>query len=402
MTRITPATHRIDRPASVGTVLLMLALALPSSASAPASAQGPAAAPITVVHRALGPPPLDASALGVVAPVSAVLVEGASGQVLASRDADVRRPIASATKLVTALAVVEALPVGSAVTVGEEVRGIEGSSYGLRPGEVRSVEDLLVGLLLRSGNEVAVALAVAVDGSEEAFLARMSRVVMALGIDARFATPSGLDPADALSASELAVVARAALVEPRIRSILATPVLIRPDGGRVENRNLFLLDVSGATGLKTGFTRAAGYTLAASAARDGRELVAVVLGAVDDRDRRSTAARLVEHGFAATVATRLERSVTLRTASGPVRIATDGTLLTVAVESEVTVDWPVALRPDDTLAQVEVRSGGMPVGTVAVVRQDGRGAAASPSLGRALVEGAYAALRPYGLSDGLR
>lgn len=401
MTRVTLATRRIQRPASLGTVLLALALALPPSAPAPASAQSPTDAP-TVVHRPLGPPPLDASALGVVAPMSAVLVEAASGQVLASHDADVRRPIASATKLVTALAVIEALPAGSAVTVGEEVRDIEGSSYGLRPGDVRSVEDLLVGLLLRSGNDVAVALAVAVDGSEEAFLARMSRVVMALGIDARFATASGLDPADALSASELAVVARAALTEPRIRSIVAVPVLMRADGARIENRNLFLLDVSGATGLKTGFTNAAGYTLAASAARDGRELVAVVLGAVDDPARRSTAARLVEHGFAATVATGLERSVTLRTASGPVRLATDGTLMTVAVGSTVSVDWPVTLRPDDGLAQVGVRSDGAPAGTVAVVRQDGRRAPEGPGLGRALAEGVYAALRPYGLSDGLR
>lgn len=388
-------------------VALLLVL---SVAIVPTSAQTPSESgdSVSFGRRAVpGPPPLDATALGANAPVSVILIEASTGQLLAVRDADVRRPIASAIKLVTALAVVEALPPGTIIVVGEEVRGAEGSSYGLRPGDVRSVEDLLVGLLLRSGNEVSLALAVAIDGSQEAFVSRMSAVLASLGIEARPATASGLDPADALSAAELAVVARAALAEPRIRDLIGTPVLSLAGAESVENRNLFLGDVSGATGLKTGFTTAAGYTLAASAMRDGRELVAVVLGAADDRTRRDIAARLIEHGFAATVPTTVRRSVTLRTASGPVRFATADTVMTLARNSETVALWPSSLRPDDDIAGVEVRidrsdAAAVSAGTVGVERLDGRRAPEGPSLGRALADGVYAALRPNGLVETLR
>jgi len=390
---------------------LLLALTPATAPQQPASAQSPPdaapAASASTPATPFGPPPLDATTLGVAAPVSAVLIEVATGQVLVARDAALRRPVASVLKLVTALAVVEALPVGSLVTVGEEVRGIEGASYGLRPGDVRSVEELLGGLLLRSGNDVAVALAVAIDGSEDAFTARMADLLARLGIEARPATASGLDIADAMSASDLAVVARAALSEPRIRDLVAVPVLVLSDGTTLENRNLFLSDVPGASGLKTGFTNAAGFTLAASAARDGRELVAVVLGAEDDRSRRDIAARLIEHGFTTTSPTTLRRSVTLRTASGPVRIATADTVVTLADGSVASAVWPATLRPDDTPTTIEVRvaaPGGTAAkaGQLAAERIDGRRAPEAPSLGRALADGVYAALRPYGLADALR
>jgi len=392
-------------PLSSLAIGLVLALAAPLGPPAPAIAQSDAAAEARAPLPASGrpaPPPIDATSLGVPSPVSAVLVEVATGQVLVAHDADVQRPIASAMKLVTALAALEALPGGSSVAIGEEVVGIEGSSYGLRPGEVRSIEDLLVGLLLRSGNDVAVALAVAIDGSEEAFLVRMAGVLADLGIEAQPATASGLEPGDALTATELAVVARAALAEDRIKSLVAAPVLVLSDGASVENRNLFLLDVVGATGLKTGFTSAAGYTLAASATRDGRELVAVVLGAADDRARRDFAARLIEYGYSATAPITLQRSVTLRTASGPVRLATTDTVMTVASTDEIEVDWPLTLRPDDAPATVDVRVRAAAAGRAGVVRLDGRRSADVPSLGRALADGAYGALRPYGLANGLR
>jgi len=386
---------------------LLLGLSAPAVAPVPATAQGTPTSVSAATGRPPGAPPSDAAFLGIGAPVSAVLVEAATGQVLVAREADVRRPIASAVKLVTALAVVAALPPGSAVTVGEGVRGIEGSSYGLIPGEVRSVEDLLVGLLLRSGNDAAVALAVAIDGTEEAFVDRMAETLADLGIDARPATASGLDPADALSAGELAVVSMAALAEPRIRDVVAQPELALEDIGPIENRNLFLFDVEGATGLKTGFTSAAGYTLAASAERGGRGLIAVVLGAADDRARRDLAARLIEHGFAATIPLTLRRSVTLRTSAGPVRLATADTRMTLAEGTTVIPAWPTSLRPDDAPMSVELRVGSadgdwVDAGAVEVVRLDGRRETGTTSLGRALADGVYAALRPYGLADALR
>lgn len=355
---------------------------------------------------ALGPMPASTVGLGVGEALSVVLVEASTGQVLVARDPDLRRPIASAIKLVTALVVVEALPPRSIITVGDEVRGIEGSSYGLRPGEVRSVEDLLAGLLLRSGNDAAVALAVAVAGSEEAFVERMELLLADLGIGARPGSSSGLESDDALSALELATVARVALQEPRVREIVGAPVLVLDEGLSIENRNLFLSDTVGATGLKTGFTSAAGFTLAASALRDGRELVAVVLGASDDRERRAVAARLLDHGFATTMRTTVERTVTLRTTAGPVRFTAGPAAITLAQGSELTVGWPSGLRPDDQVRDVALRVDGADAGRVSVERRDGRRSGVTPSLGRALADGAYAAMRlgatAGGGSTGLR
>lgn len=333
--------------------------------------------------------------LGVPARVSVVLVEASTGQLLVSQDADTRRPIASAIKLLTALVVVDALPAGTTVRVGDEVRGIEGSSYGLRPGETRSVEDLLAGLLLRSGNDVAVALAIAVADSEPAFVDRMADRLAALGIDARPGSPSGLEEADALSASELAVVARAALAEPRIRDLVGRTVVDLPDGVEVENRNAFLVDDPTATGLKTGFTNAAGFTLAASAEREGRPLVAVVLGARDDQERRDVVRRLIEYGYASTTPVRTGSSLGLRSTSGPVEFRVELGTLTVPVGAGPNIAWPERIHPTDPTVRVRLHVGDQDAGEVDAIRLDGRtGAPPATDLGRALADGAYAALRP--------
>lgn len=352
---------------------------------------------VRTAATAPGPPPTTAAGLGLPPGLPLILVEAATGQVLVARGEDERRPVASAIKLVTALVVVSEVAPGTRITLGEEVRGIEGSSYGLRPGEVRSVEDLLAGLLLRSGNDAAVALAVATAGSEEAFVERMEALLAGLGVEARPGSASGLDPRDALSAGDLATVARAALREPRIRSLVAAP-LVALDGAEIENRNLFLGDVPGATGLKTGFTSAAGFTLAASARRDGRELVAVVLGASGDLERRAAAAALLEHGFATTAPVVLERTLTLRTSTGPVLLSTAPVQVTVREGQEVAVAWPSRLRPDDVPGGVGVLVDGSAAGSVSVDRRDGRRADGPLTLGRALADGAYAALRPAVLS----
>ena len=378
----------------IGCVVITAALPL---ATPPASSQSDAASPMTTPPAVTAGIVLPATAgrtLGIPEPLSVVLVEATTGQLLVEQAAAVRRPIASAIKLLTALVVVDALPAGAAVTVGEEVRGIEGSSYGLRPGETRSVEDLLAGLLLRSGNDAAVALAVAVSGSEEAFVGRMAGRLAGLGIDARPGSASGLDDADALSALELATVARAALTEPRIRDLVGRTVIELPSGVAVENRNAYLDDDPTATGLKTGFTSAAGFTLAASAERDGRPLIAVVLGAADDDERRAVARRLLEHGYASTTPARFSASLGLRTASGPVELRVDLGMLTVPEGADLRIGWPDRTRPTDTTVRVPLLLGDQLLGDVPVVRSDGRTSSSVTSLGRALADGAYAALRP--------
>ncbi len=341
---------------------------------------------------------------------SLVLIEGSTGQVLVAVDAERPRPVASATKLITALAVIEAIPPRTLISIGDEVLGIGGSSYGLRPGDVRTIEDLLAGLLLRSGNDAALALAYAVDGDEVTFARRMAAVLRGLGIDAQPRSASGLDIEDALSAVELAAVSRAALAEPRIRTIVGRTELSRDEAPTIENRNRFVGQYPGATGLKTGYTQAAGYTLSASAERGGRELIAVVLGANDDLARRDAATALLEYGFSSTAIENIERSVTLRTGRGPVRFGTDGAVVTLRRGSEVSVAWPRTLRPDDRLDGVDVRIDGIAAGSASVSRRDGRrdGATAAAEdgtgagIGVALADGLYAALRPFGLADGLR
>jgi D-alanyl-D-alanine carboxypeptidase (penicillin-binding protein 5/6) len=365
------------------------------TAAAPAAADG-------MGVRVLTPDPHPLTSLGAPTGTSLVLLEGSTGQIIAALDGHRRRPVASAIKLVTALTVIEALPAGSIVVVGEEVRGVEGSSYGLRPGQARTVEDLLIGLLLRSGNDAALALAHAVAGSEEEFVLRMTGVLARLGVEASPVSASGLAPGDALSAADLAIVSRAALAEPRIRDIVGVVGLRSDTGGVVENRNLFIGQFPGATGLKTGFTSAAGYTISASARRDGRELIAVILGAPDDRVRRATAAGLLEYGFSGTEVRSVGHTVTLRTSRGPVRFGTDGVRVTVANGTDVVTMWPRLLRPDDLPSGVVVHVGGRPSGSAAVTRRDGRDERGAQGLGEALADGVYAALRPLGLDEGLR
>lgn len=379
----------------VALVVVLGALPVGAPGASGQSTAAPSTLSVVEDGATIALPATPARALGVPSPVSVVLVEASTGQILAAQDAETRRPIASAIKLLTALVVVDALPAGTTVTVGDEVRGIEGSSYGLRPGETRSVEDLLAGLLLRSGNDVAVALAIAVAGSEEAFVDRMADRLAVLGIDARPGSASGLEETDALTATELAVVARAALAEPRIGDLVGRTVVDLPGGVEVENRNAFLVDDPTATGLKTGFTNAAGFTLAASAEREGRPLIAVVLGAKDDQERRDVVRRLIEHGYASTTPTRVESSLGLRTTGGPVELRIDLGTLTVPVGAGLRVAWPEGIRPTDASVRVPLVVGDQDAGEVQAVRRDGR-AEGPPvaSLGRALADGAYAALRP--------
>lgn len=346
---------------------------------------------------AAAPEVLDASRLGVPAGVSAVLVEGRTGQRLAATDADARRPVASTIKLVTGLVATAALPSGTRVVPGEEVLGVGGASAGLVPGEAWLVDDLIAALLLRSGNDAAVALATAVAGGEAAFVSRMEARLADLGIEAELASASGLDAGDRLSAGELATVARAVLAEPRLAGPAARRSVVLGDGTVLENRNLLLGRVDGATGLKTGFTSAAGWSLVGTAERDGRTLVVVVLGAADEAQRLALVGRLLEHGFAATRVVGTASSVELRTGRGTVSLAADAGPLTVPTAQVPRAAWPVALDPDAPPTRVTVLVEDREAATATVTRTDGRrDAAGTAGLGAAAASGAYAALRAAG------
>lgn len=218
---------------------------------------------------------------------SAVIFEPESGRVLWEKDGNTPRPMASTTKLMTALLAAENLEVEEPVTVSAAALPVEGTQIGLRAGEILSVRDLLAALLLASGNDAANALALAVDGSFEAFAGRMNRRAATLGMkDSLFVTPSGLDaPGHAASAVDMAQLGAAVLENPLLAELCAAKTATVTVGGRkitLSNHNRLLKLCEDCVGLKTGFTKKSGRCLVSAAKRNGITLVAVTLNAPDD------------------------------------------------------------------------------------------------------------------------
>jgi D-alanyl-D-alanine carboxypeptidase (penicillin-binding protein 5/6) len=238
---------------------------------------------------------------------SAILVDQDSGQVLFAEDADARRAIASLTKIMTGLLALERTDPNDVVTVAEDAvipqddrQGI--SALGLQAGEQISVRDLLYALLLQSANDAAVALADHIDGSVDRFVKRMNSRAVRLGMHhTRFYSPNGLDDRGYSTARDLALLTRTAMATAGFSPVAATMfhTIPGPDGTdrEIQNRDALLWLYQGATGVKTGFTSRAGFCVVATAERDGRRLVAVVLGAPNDAF--SDAAALLDHGFSA-------------------------------------------------------------------------------------------------------
>lgn len=214
---------------------------------------------------------------------SAVLVDAATGRVLYEKNADARSLIASTTKIMTALLICEQCDLQDAVTVPQEAVGVEGSSLALTAGEQITVEDLLYGMMLRSGNDAAAALAIWAAGSIPAFAERMNRRAAELGLcGTHFENPHGLDgEAHYSTARDLARLACAALKNADFRRIVGTKT-VTVGGYALTNHNKLLWRYPGATGVKTGYTKKAGRVLVSSAQRDGWEVVCVTIGDPDD------------------------------------------------------------------------------------------------------------------------
>ncbi len=224
-----------------------------------------------------------------VSPVSAraaVVLEADSGQTLWEKNADEPMLIASTTKIMTALVVLErCADLDAQVTVDPAWTGIEGSSMYLKPGQVLSVRDLLYGLMLASGNDAAVALACVTAGSVEAFAALMNEKAAALGCgNTHFANANGLDdPEHYASARDLALITREALRYDTFRQIVSTPARTVGENTYV-NHNRLLRECEGVFGVKTGYTMAAGRTLVSCCERNGLTLICVTLSDPDDWD----------------------------------------------------------------------------------------------------------------------
>ena len=226
----------------------------------------------------------------------AIVLDAATGRVLYEKDADARSLIASTTKIMTALIICQRCNVLDRVKIPAEAVGIEGSSMYLREGEVLTVQELLYGLMLRSGNDAAAALAIWCGGTVEGFAELMNDKARELGMhNTHFVNPHGLDaPEHHSTARDLAVVAAYAMSDPIFaRTVGAKSVTV---GERVlTNHNKLLWQMEGCEGIKTGYTKAAGRILVSSASREGRRLVCVTINAPDDWNDHKA---LLEDGFA--------------------------------------------------------------------------------------------------------
>ena len=282
--------------------------------------------------------PNDAARTPELTAASAVLFDLDTGQMLFARKPRAPRPVASLTKIMTAILVLEAAAPGERVTASAAAASQSGAELGLTPGERARVEDLLHALLLGSANDAAVALAENLSGSVAAFVRRMNRRAERLGADdTRFASPNGLDDSGYSTAADIAAITTRAYRDPTFRRIVATrfhriPAPSGPDR-RIQNRNALLWLYPGALGIKTGYTLAARYCLVAAAEQDGLRLGAVVLGA--PADAFSDAAALLNHGF-----DRFERRAVVEDGADldPVRVEGVDVDVEAAREVELVVD----------------------------------------------------------------
>jgi serine-type D-Ala-D-Ala carboxypeptidase (penicillin-binding protein 5/6) len=271
----------------------------------------------------------------------AVLWDPLDGRVLWGRDENVPRRMASTTKIMTVLLAIREDTLDDTITVSTTAAAADSepgaATVGLRAGEQIGMYDLLVALMLRSGNDAAVAVAEHVAGSEPAFVEAMNAEARRLGLDAtHFINSSGLtnSPDHHSSPRDLAVLAHAAMREEPFAEIAGTVHANIPGIGSMESRNLLLTSYEGATGIKTGYTSLAGLCLVASATRDGRDLYAVVL---DSGDSFGDTAMMLDFGYEEFTVASAAGAVpeVYRTAWGEIGLQTDTPARTVPVAAKV-------------------------------------------------------------------
>lgn len=236
--------------------------------------------------------PMNVSA---VSAQKAILLDAQTGRVLYEKCADERALIASTTKIMTALIVCEQCNVLDRMRIPKEAVGIEGSSMYLQEGEVLTIQELLYGLMLHSGNDAAVALAIYCGGTVEGFAQLMNDKAHRLGMTGtHFENPNGLDsPAHYSTARDMAVLTAYAMENPIFAKTVSTKT-VSAGNRSLRNHNKLLWRFEGADGVKTGFTKAAGRILVSSATRQGRRLIAVTMNDPNDWQDH---AQLLEDGF---------------------------------------------------------------------------------------------------------
>ena len=329
---------------------------------------------------------------------SCLLMDAATGTVLYEQNADEQLAPASVTKVMTLLLVMEAIDRGQLgwddlVTASAAAAAKGGSQVYLEENEQMSVHDMVKCVVVSSANDCATALAEAVAGSESGFVERMNSRAQELGMEnTHFANCTGLDDeagADVhyTTSRDIAIMSRELLKHEGIREFTTIWMdTIRDGTFGLSNTNKLVRFYTGTTGLKTGFTKSAGYCMSATAERDGMELIAVVMHCESSTDRFESAKALLEYGFAnytlldpvgdveiPQVEVVLGKSETVR----PVPGASEPLLLEKAsagsITREVTVNDSVSapVEQGQTLGTLTVKNGGQVLGEIPLVAETG-------------------------------
>ena len=232
----------------------------------------------------------------------ALIYDRASGRILYEKNGNKQTPMASTTKIMTAIVVFENAKLTDTVTITTKAAGIGGSRLGLKKNDKITVNDLLYGLMLRSGNDAAVALAIHVGGSVEGFAEMMNKKAEELNLtNSHFVVPHGLDnEGHYTTAYELAKMADYALKIDKFKEIVGTKVATIHINGyakKINNTNNLLGSVSGVYGVKTGFTNGAGRCLVTACKRNDLDIITVIIGADTNNIRSKDTIKLIQYAY---------------------------------------------------------------------------------------------------------
>lgn len=295
-----------DRVKKTAVIFLAVLMLVPSAAAAELMDESPDGEEVDAAVFAEGEIAITAEGIAIPAP-SAILMEKETGKVLFEKNPDEKLEPASVTKVMTILLIVEAvesgaISLGDTVTVSTYASTMGGSQVFLREGEQMSAKEMLKCVVVSSANDAAVALAEHIAGSEEAFVQRMNQRAAELGMEnTLFKNCTGLfDDKDHLTtARDIAIMSRELIKHEWIKEYTTIWMdTIRNGEFGLSNTNKLIYYYDGSTGLKTGFTRSAGYCLSATAERNGVEYIAVVMHCSNTADRFESAKTLLSYGFA--------------------------------------------------------------------------------------------------------
>ena len=300
-----------------------------------------------------------------------ILMDADTGAVLYEKNADVRRLIASTTKIMTAYLVCSQCDLDAVVQIPDEAVGVEGSSVYLQAGEELTGRELLLCMMLHSGNDAATALAVLCAGSVGDFVSQMNETALALGLTGtHYANPHGLDSAENYgTARDLAKLSAEALQNETFLQVVSTKAATVSGGRILSNHNKLLWRCEGCIGVKTGYTKSAGRILVSAARRNGRTLICVTVSDPNDWDDH---VRLLDEGFSRYTSTALakEGELLCETPLTPDGVQTARLVAAVDLEYALLPDEQVRREYNGDASLFSNLYLGQPAGTVTVYVDD--------------------------------